>query len=101
MGSFFAKLFEKLLELQGRRLVEDGTFDICVEQGGFMPRRTTYDSIFILESLREAQIQYRRKMYTVFIDLRKAFDTVGHRRFLELARKQGAPAEWIRQLQGR
>jgi hypothetical protein len=99
MGCFLAKLFEKVMELRGREYVESGLLDIFVEQGGFMPKRTTYDSVFILNSLRDAQITRRRILYALFLDLKKAFDTVSHRKFLQLMRDKGAPEEWIRLLQ--
>jgi hypothetical protein len=95
MSSIFSKLFEKLLEIRGRRMVEDGTFDICVEQGGFMPGRTTHDSVFIIESLRDAAIRKRKNLLAVFLDLSKAFDTVDHRKFLKLMREHKLPEEWI------
>jgi hypothetical protein len=95
MGCFLAKLFEKVLEVMGRHYVEEGLFDIFVEQGGFMPQRTTYDSVFLLDCLRDGQIKLKRTLYTVFLDLRKAFDTVSHRKFLKLMHDKGMPEEWV------
>jgi hypothetical protein len=37
-------------------------------------------------------------MNAVFLDLRKAFDTVSHKKFLRLMRVKGAPEEWVMQL---
>ena len=98
MNSFFAKLYEKMLEIRGQKMVEDNVLKISVEQGGFMPRRSTLDSIFILESLRDSQIKHHKTLYAVFLDLRKAFDTVSHKKFLQLMRARGAPEAWVMQL---
>ena len=98
MNSFFAKLYEKMLEIRGQTMVEDDVLKISVEQGGFMPRRSTLDSIFILESLRDSKIKHHKTLYAVFLDLRKAFDTVSHKKFLLLMRARGAPEAWVMQL---
>lgn len=98
MNSIFAKLYEKMLEIRGQKMVQDEVLKISVEQGGFMPRRSTLDSIFILESLRDSQIKHGKTMYAAFLDLRKAFDTVSHKKFLQLMRERGAPEEWVMQL---
>lgn len=79
-------------------MVEEEVLKISVEQGGFMPRRSTLDSIFILESLRDSQIKHCKTMYAAFLDLRKAFDSVSHKKFLQLMRERGAPEDWVVQL---
>jgi hypothetical protein len=98
MNSIFAKLYEKMLEIRGQKMVEEEVLKISVEQGGFMPRRSTLDSIFILESLRDSQIKHCKTMYAAFLDLRKAFDSVSHKKFLQLMRERGAPEDWVVQL---
>jgi hypothetical protein len=98
MAPLFAKIFEKMLENWGRALVSDGTLKIAQEQGGFMPNRSTHDNVFLLESVRDAQIKRSKLLYAVLLDLRKAFDTVDHKIFLQAMRNQSAPEEWIRLL---
>lgn len=98
MAPLFAKIFEKMLENWGRRLVDQGVLKIAEEQGGFMPGRSTHDSVFLLLSLRDAQIRRGKKMYACFLDIRKAFDSVDHKIFLQHMRDTGAPEEWIRLL---
>lgn len=98
INSFLAKLYEKMLETHGRNLIAQGILNISVEQGGFMPGRSTHDSLFMLESLRDAQVARKRKLYAAFLDMRKAFDSVNHKRFIALLRESGAPEEWTTQL---
>jgi hypothetical protein len=98
LQSIFSKVYEKMLELRGRAFIDEGKMDIAVEQGGFMPSRATYDSVFILDSLRAAQRTARRPLYAAFLDLRKAFDSVNHRLLLRLMKEKGAPEDWVRQV---
>jgi hypothetical protein len=50
MAPLFAKLYEKMLEDRGRKLLAVGLLDIAGEQMGFMPQPTLdHDSMFILE----------------------------------------------------
>jgi hypothetical protein len=98
MAPLFAKIFEKMLDNWGRQIVEQHTLEIADEQGGFMPKRSTHDSIFLLLSLRDAQIRRGRKMYGCFLDIRKAFDSVDHKIFLMHMRHKRAPEDWIRAL---
>lgn len=98
INSFLAKLYEKMLDIKGRELIKQGEMSIAVEQNGFMPHRSTFDSLFILESLRNAQVSRQRKLYAAFLDMRKAFDTVNHEKFIELLRARGAQECWVTQL---
>lgn len=98
INSFLAKLYEKMLDIKGRELISHGDISIAVEQGGFMPHRSTHDSLFILESLRDAQVNKKHKLYAAFLDMRKAFDTVNHKKFIELLRTRGTPESWVTQL---
>ncbi len=95
INSFLAKLYEKMLDIKGRELIKQGETSIAVEQNGFMPHRSTYDSLFILESLRNAQVSRQRKMYAAFLDMRKAFDTVNHEKFIALLRARGTRESWV------
>lgn len=98
INSFIAKLFEKMLEIKGRDLIKNGEIHISVEQGGFMPRRSTHDNLFLLESLRDAQVAKGRQLYAAFLDLRKAFDSVNHKKFIALLRARSTPEAWVSQL---
>ena len=45
-------------------------------QCGFRPGRSTVDMVFTMRQLQEKYIEQNIPLYTVFIDLTKAFDTV-------------------------
>ena len=98
LAPLFAKLYEKILELKGSEMIHDGTLRIAFEQGGFMVGRSTFDSVFLLESLRDAQIKSNSKMFVGFLDLNKAFDSVNHKRLLRVLEEQQAPEQWINAL---
>jgi hypothetical protein len=95
INSCLAKLYEKMLDIKGRELISHGDISIAVEQGGFMPHRSTHDSLFILESLQDAQVNKKHKLFAAFLDMRKAFDTVNHKKFIELLRARGTPETWL------
>lgn len=99
LAPLLAKIYEKLLEMKGRQMIQDGPLKIAVEQGGFMAKRSTHDSVFLLESIRDAQIKAHKHLYATFLDLRKAFDTVNHKKLLTLLRQQGAKESWVRAVQ--
>ena len=98
LAPLLAKLYEKILEQKGNKMVKDGILRVAVEQGGFMAGRSTFDSVFLLESLRDGQKQSKKGMYAGFLDLRKAFDSVNHKKLLRVLTEQGAHPGWIKAL---
>ena len=48
-------------------------------QFGFMPGRSTTDTIFILRQLQEKYLQKKKNIYLAFVNLENAFDCVPHR----------------------
>ena len=48
------------------------------KQAGFRAGRSTTEQIFNLRILCEKYIQYQQDLYHVFIDLKKAFDSIWH-----------------------
>src|SRR5678816_2010228 len=46
------------------------------EQHGYRKGRSTTDLMFTLRQIGEKIYEYNRRIYVVFLDLRKAFDTV-------------------------
>ena len=45
-------------------------------QFGFKPGYSTVDAIFVLQNLIEMYLKKKQKLYCVFVDLKRAFDTV-------------------------
>ncbi|KAK3545698.1 hypothetical protein QTP70_011272 [Hemibagrus guttatus] len=58
------KLWERVVEARLRKVVE-----ICEQQYGFMPRKSTTDAIFALRILMEKYRDGQRELHCVFVDL--------------------------------
>lgn len=95
MGSLLPKLYDKCLEQKGWKLINEGIIPIHDEQGGFRPKFGTEEQVFLLQTLRAGQTQRKQKLYTAFLDIRKAFDTVNHKKLLRVLHEKGAPANYI------
>ncbi|KAK3526392.1 hypothetical protein QTP70_025421, partial [Hemibagrus guttatus] len=65
------KVWERVVEARLRKVVE-----ICEQQYGFMPRKSTTDAIFALRILMEKCRDGQRELHCVFVDLEKAYDRV-------------------------
>ncbi|KAK3555905.1 hypothetical protein QTP86_029782, partial [Hemibagrus guttatus] len=63
------KLWVRVVEARLRKVVE-----ICEQQYGFMPRKSTTDAIFALRILMEKYRDGQRELHCVFVDLEKAYD---------------------------
>lgn len=100
IAPLLAKIYDKLLEIKGRELLTAEQMEIYVEQAGFMPKRSTHDCVFQLMSLLDGQKRRKKNGYMIaaFIDFRKAFDMVNHKKLLKALRDQEAPEEWINML---
>ena len=68
------KVVERLLEKRLKRLVK-----VDQMQLGFMPGRSTVDSIYILRRMQESYLEKNTKLFICFVDLEKAFDRVPRR----------------------
>ncbi|KAK3542239.1 hypothetical protein QTP86_021401, partial [Hemibagrus guttatus] len=63
------KVWERVVEARLRKVVE-----ICEQQYGFMPRKSTTDAIFALRILMEKYRDGQKELHCVFVDLEKAYD---------------------------
>ena len=64
-------MLEKVLGTKLRRNIK-----IADNQVGFRPKKSTQDAIFIVSQLQEKNMDKRRKLFHVFVDLEKAFDRI-------------------------
>ena len=94
------KIYERMIDLRLRDLISEGVVKVSVEQGGFMESRSTYDSIFLLLSLKDVAQAKDHPLYTAFLDVRRAFDSVNHRKLLHVLKAQGVPDHWIGVIHG-
>ena len=63
------KIWEKVVEARLRQEV-----DICEQQYGFMPRKSTTDAIFALRMLMEKYREGQKELHCVIVTLEKAYD---------------------------
>ena len=68
-------------------------------QCGFRKDRGTTDMVFAARQLQEKCQEQHRDLYTAFIDLTKAFDTVSREGLWKIMAKYGCPAKFIKIVQ--
>ncbi|KAK3540824.1 hypothetical protein QTP86_002367 [Hemibagrus guttatus] len=88
------KLWERVVEARLRKLVE-----ICEQQYGFMPRKSTTDAIFALRNLMEKYRDGQRELHCMFVDLEKAYDRVSREELWYCMRKSGVAEKYVRVVQ--
>lgn len=70
-------LFEKIIVLQLKRFLVDNDI-ICPQQHGFVPARSTVSAILTLSHNIITALHNGEIATAVFLDIKKAFDTVPH-----------------------
>ncbi|KAK3536438.1 hypothetical protein QTP86_009951 [Hemibagrus guttatus] len=88
------KLWERVVEARLRKVVE-----ICEQQYGFMPRKSTTDAIFALRILMEKYRDGQRELHCVFVDLENAYDRVPREELWYCMRKSGVAEKYVRVVQ--
>ena len=80
------KIVERVLEKRIKALVE-----VDDMQFGFMPRRRTTDTLFIVRIMQEEYREKDKKLYMCFMNLEKTFDRFPIRVMQWTLRKKGLP----------
>ena len=99
IGSAFAKLFSFILL---NRLTEFISIKnlISPNQIGFMKKMGTSDHVFLLQTIVEKVVKKnKKKLYVVFIDFKKAYDTVNRNRLFNKLRKLGINGTFMQNIE--
>ena len=73
--SCLGKLFTSLLNDRIGKFCEDNS-TLLENQAGFRRSYSTVDQIFLLQNIVDLYLEQKKRLYCVFIDYRKAFDSV-------------------------
>ncbi|KAK3524606.1 hypothetical protein QTP70_029912 [Hemibagrus guttatus] len=84
------KLWERVVEARLRKIVE-----ICEQQYGFMPRKSTTDAIFALRILMEKYRDGQKELHCVFVELEKVYDRVPREELWYCMRKSGVAEKYV------
>nr|VZH93633.1 unnamed protein product [Spirometra erinaceieuropaei] len=93
------KIFARILLNRLNNHLEQGL--LPESQCGFRRHRGTTDLIFAARQLQEKCQEMRTHLYSTFVDLTKAFDTVNHEGLWKIMQKFGCPEQFtqmVRQL---
>ena len=76
------------IEIRSGRLMDES-------QGGFMEGRSCSGQVLTLETIIETRRQQNLPTYCVFIDIKKAFDSVGRNQLFETMLKRGVSTKTV------
>ena len=89
VGASFAKLFSLILLNRLINFIETYKL-ISPNQLGFMKRSRTSDHIFLLQTIVEKIVKKGKgKLYTAFVDFKKAYDTVDREILFKTLKQMG------------
>ena len=91
--SILLKVFSRLVLNRINRILAENTRR---EQAGFRARYSTIDHIHVITQLTERCREYQLPLCYVFIDFKKAFDTVEHQAVLNALTSFGVPQRYIK-----
>ena len=90
--SIAGKIMAKIIQARLSRIAES---ILTESQCGFRRNRSTIDMIFSVRQVQEKAIEQYRDLYIVFIDFRKAFDTVDRELLWKVLRAFGCPEHLV------
>jgi len=81
------------------RIKEQVNFRLRKEQAGFRPNLFSIDQINTLRIIIEQCIEWSSRLYTVFIDFEKAFDTINREAMWKVLKRYGVPTQIVNLIQ--
>ena len=90
--SIAGKIFARIIL---NRLIAVSEANLPEAQCGFHPGRSTVDMIFTVRQVQEKCLEQNLDLYSVFIDLTKAFDTVNREALWDVLAHYGCPPKFI------
>ena len=90
--SIAGKIFARIIL---NRLIAGFEANLSEAQCGFRPGRSTVDMIFTVRQVQEKCLEQNLDLYSVFIDLTKAFDTVNREALWDVLVRYGCPPKFI------
>ena len=92
MLSLTSKVFNKIIY---KRLAETLDEHIRQEQAGFRPGRSCSDHIFTLRQILEQSKEWNAPLYTNFVDMEKAFDSIHRNSLWRILCYNGVPQKLV------
>ena len=90
--SIAGKIFARIVL---NRLIAVSEANLPEAQCGFRPGRSTVDMIFTVRQVQEKCLEQNLDLYSVFIDLTKAFDTVNREALCDVLARYCCPSKFI------
>ena len=90
--SIAGKIFARIIL---NRLIAVSEANLPEAQCGFRPGRSTVDMIFTVRQVQEKCLEQNLDLYSVFIDLTKAFVTVNRETLWDVLTRYGCPPKFI------
>ena len=97
LTSNLSKIFNGILNSRIRNYLEKNTL-IAKEQGGFRKDFRTTDHILVLQTIVQKYLSKGKKVYSCFIDLKKAFDSIDRNSLIKKLDKIGFGQKTIKLL---
>ena len=91
-GKIFARVILNRLTTISEQILPEA-------QCGFRPGRSTVDMIFAMRQIQEKCIEQNMPLYSVFIDLTKAFDMVNREALWTVLERIGCPPKFVKIIQ--
>ena len=87
-----AKVYSLIIGERLKKWADEHLLDV---QSGFRPERGCADAIFSLRRLQEEALNKQRNMFTCFIDLSKAYDSIPRALAWDMLARRGVPCKII------